>query len=293
MFTLYDLLDAEPKADKARLKAAFRKAAKATHPDVCPDDADAAWRFRQIGRAYEILTDDELRAAYDHVVAFEQRRRDDASILDSMLAKIMSGAVTAAVVASIVFGGYALSAHLSERNVATTARPPVQSTTRTDVALTPAVTHPIEPARPTSDPVPAAIAEAAVDDVAGREAALEPVPDRAQRDAKFIHLRGLLAYRYGEVGRAIANFDAAIRLDPGFERAYRDRAAAFAITGQFDRAAVDLAQAARIRNAQVAKRRARMVVAAARDAQRHQRPNAIEPVKLVRQAPKVPWPAGG
>src|SRR3974390_1666531 len=122
MFTLYNLLEADPKADKAGLKEAFRKAAKASHPDVCPDDADAPWRFRQIVRAHEILSDDELRAAYDHVVAFERRMHQERGrFLDNVLAKIASGALTAAVVAFIVFGGYALSAHLAEAPIAVAA----------------------------------------------------------------------------------------------------------------------------------------------------------------------------
>jgi curved DNA-binding protein CbpA len=40
MYTLYDLLGARPQDDAKTLKKAFRKAAKATHPDVNPGDPD-------------------------------------------------------------------------------------------------------------------------------------------------------------------------------------------------------------------------------------------------------------
>ena len=42
MGTLYELLGALPHDDAEDLRTAFRKAAKATHPDTNPDDPDAA-----------------------------------------------------------------------------------------------------------------------------------------------------------------------------------------------------------------------------------------------------------
>ena len=42
MGTLYDLLGALPSDDAEELRTAFRKAAKATHPDTNPDNPDAA-----------------------------------------------------------------------------------------------------------------------------------------------------------------------------------------------------------------------------------------------------------
>lgn len=208
MFTLYDLLDADPKADKERLKEAFRKAAKASHPDVCPDEADAPWRFRQIVRAHEILSDDELRAAYDHVVAFERRMQEAAPppILNSILAKIVSGVVTAAVVATALFGGYALSAYLADAPVAVASTSQGQTTGRgqSDVTIGPVLAalrevtaeatvapRPNEMARQTA-PEAAKEIDNEIDKEAATEtampdaaAALEPVPDRARRDARF------------------------------------------------------------------------------------------------------------
>ena len=46
MTTLYELLGALPHDDAEGLRAAFRKAAKAAHPDTNPDDPEASQRFR-------------------------------------------------------------------------------------------------------------------------------------------------------------------------------------------------------------------------------------------------------
>ncbi len=338
MFTLYDLLDADPKADKARLKEAFRKAAKASHPDVCPDDDDAPWRFRQIVRAHEILSDDELRAAYDHVVAFERRMLQErrSGLLDNLLTKIMSGAATAAVVAIIVFGGYALSAHLAEapQLALTTGQLDSDGLNEADVPLNRAESDTSRPARKADaglgpvlaalhevaveTPIPAVASEPAIEatkdtvlpDAAIRdaEAALEPVPARARHDARFFYTRGQLAYRFGDFTRALANYDAALRLDPGLERAWRDRSAVFALTSRFDRAAADLAQAERIRNAHSAakhhKGRSRGSLAQDvlwRQAQRAQAADHLADRLfdhaaghlMLSERNTVPWPAGG
>ncbi|MFG3591773.1 J domain-containing protein [Bradyrhizobium sp. RDI18] len=69
MGTLYDLLGALPSDDAEELRKAFRKAAKATHPDINPDNPDAALRFRELVRAYDILTDTEQRSTYDQLLA--------------------------------------------------------------------------------------------------------------------------------------------------------------------------------------------------------------------------------
>src|SRR5215470_474646 len=65
MKTLYDLLGAHPDDDAEGLRNAFRKAAKANHPDLHAGDQDAPMRFRQIVDAYGILRDPEQRVAYD------------------------------------------------------------------------------------------------------------------------------------------------------------------------------------------------------------------------------------
>ena len=69
MKTLYDLLGALPTDDAEDLRTAFRTAVKGAHPDIRPDDPDAALKFRQIIRANDILRDAEQREAYDHLLA--------------------------------------------------------------------------------------------------------------------------------------------------------------------------------------------------------------------------------
>ena len=70
----YDVLGVSKDADEKTIKSAYRKLAMANHPDRNPDDEAAAERFREASEAYEILKDDQKRAAYDRMghAAFEQ-----------------------------------------------------------------------------------------------------------------------------------------------------------------------------------------------------------------------------
>lgn len=64
----YDVLGIPPRSSDAEVKAAFRAAAKAHHPDRNPDDpAGAAERFRLATEAYETLKDPRQKAIYDKV----------------------------------------------------------------------------------------------------------------------------------------------------------------------------------------------------------------------------------
>lgn len=74
MTTLYDLLGALPGDDAGNLRKAFRKAVKGVHPDIRPNDPEAALNFRLIVRAMELLEDPDQRAAYDHLL--DQARRE-------------------------------------------------------------------------------------------------------------------------------------------------------------------------------------------------------------------------
>ena len=56
-------LQLDPDADLAAIKAAYRKLAKANHPDTNPGDAEAAVRFQAVKAAYEILIRAEERRA--------------------------------------------------------------------------------------------------------------------------------------------------------------------------------------------------------------------------------------
>lgn len=61
----YDILGVSPKAGADEIKKAYRKLVRSSHPDLHPDDAGAAERFKAIGSAYELLKDPETRARYD------------------------------------------------------------------------------------------------------------------------------------------------------------------------------------------------------------------------------------
>lgn len=63
--TYYDLLDLRPKATSLEIKKAYRKAAIKLHPDKNPGDPTAAAKFQEVGEAYQVLSDDTLRAKYD------------------------------------------------------------------------------------------------------------------------------------------------------------------------------------------------------------------------------------
>lgn len=69
----YETLGVSKGASADELKKAFRKKAMQYHPDRNPDDPEAEVKFKEIGEAYDILKDDQKRAAYDQYghAAFE------------------------------------------------------------------------------------------------------------------------------------------------------------------------------------------------------------------------------
>jgi curved DNA-binding protein CbpA len=70
--TLYNVLGLRPGARNDEIKAAFRKLAKAYHPDLRPADKRAEARFKRINEAHAILSDAEARTRYD--ASLSQRR---------------------------------------------------------------------------------------------------------------------------------------------------------------------------------------------------------------------------
>lgn len=62
----YEILGVPKNASKTAVKSAYRKLAKKYHPDV-NKNGDAAERFKEIGEAYEVLSNTDKRAAYDRL----------------------------------------------------------------------------------------------------------------------------------------------------------------------------------------------------------------------------------
>ncbi|KAE8449519.1 hypothetical protein EG329_008128 [Mollisiaceae sp. DMI_Dod_QoI] len=63
--TYYDALGVKTDASELEIKKAYRKLAIVTHPDKNPGDETAHARFQAIGEAYQVLSNTDLRKAYD------------------------------------------------------------------------------------------------------------------------------------------------------------------------------------------------------------------------------------
>ncbi len=350
MKTLYDLLGALPDDDADELRAAFRKAVKATHPDSNNSDPDAPLTFRRIVRANAILSDPELRAGYDRMLALARRQpgpKKKRGFVSDTLRKLASDAIAVACLSVVFIGGYTLFAHISRASVIpvkeaavvpskmieTAGRQEIKTAARQEVAarepaeivavtptlpsgpsnrdesrdkpegsgvtselVVPSGVAPVantvnagitsEAIAPSSAPpeantVNAGIAnEATAPSAAAPEAntvnveiasetiasnavapttansssaqamaSIGPAPEPAPKDAKSYREQGIFAYREGDLYRALADFDLAIKLDPGFAEAYIDRGIVLYRMREFNRAFADIAEAKRIENA--------------------------------------------
>lgn len=76
----YDLLEVAPQASANEIKKSYYTLARKLHPDKNPGDPAAASRFQDLGAAYQVLQDPELRKRYDTQGAAGVR---DVPILDA------------------------------------------------------------------------------------------------------------------------------------------------------------------------------------------------------------------
>ncbi|ABC24348.1 Heat shock protein DnaJ [Rhodospirillum rubrum ATCC 11170] len=100
----YEVLGVSKGASNDEIKKSYRTLAMRYHPDRNPNDAEAEANFREVNTAYEVLKDEQKRAAYDRFghAAFEQagagRGAGDfgfgagfADIFDEMFGEFMGG----------------------------------------------------------------------------------------------------------------------------------------------------------------------------------------------------------
>ena len=259
MKTLYDVLGALPSDDAEGLRTAFRKAVKGAHPDIHPDDPDAALKFREIARANEILGDAEQRAAYDYLLELARLEQKSAAehAIAARIHKLASGVIALAGVSVVTVGGYLLFMHMSVASVAPANKVDVTVRASAEIASVSPVGSPdttnerASPAKHESASVPAeAIVPSAAMPPRNAESIpapnVGPAPDPAASAARSLRARGVFAYRNGDLNGAIADLDQALHLDPKFLAAYIDRGIILYRLRKFDRAFADTARAKRI-----------------------------------------------
>jgi DnaJ domain len=255
MDTLYDLLGALPRDDADDLRVAFRRAVKGAHPDLRPDDPDAALKFRQIVRANEILGDAEQRAAYDHLLRLAHGEQQSASAhpIATWIHNLATGVIALAGVSIATVGGYLLFMHLS-----TASANNVDLTTRVSASIA-AVSPADSPGQIDGSALIAKLERTVRGEVIVASAAMPLInvesipalnagapPEPAPNDAGSFRARGSYAYRNGDLNGAITDLDQAIQLDPKSSASYIDRGIVFFRLRKFDRAFADIAQAKRI-----------------------------------------------
>src|SRR5688572_19601149 len=63
----YEVLGVQPSATQPEIKKAYKRLARKFHPDVNPGDKSAEEKFKEVSRAFEVLSDDQKRKVYDEL----------------------------------------------------------------------------------------------------------------------------------------------------------------------------------------------------------------------------------
>jgi curved DNA-binding protein CbpA len=260
--TLYELLGALPDDDADRLRAAFRNAAKTSHPDNNPDDPDAPQRFRRVVRAYVILRDERQRGTYDSLLAKagQQRALTWRRKIFSPARNLVPDLMTATLIAFVSIGGFLLferilkipnvPAQIQQTSAHAATLTAAMPTTQLSDSIGRASERNGLDQMPLSDAsgAPNAIKEvgAPVALAAADNSATIPAISDEVKDARYYRQKGQLAYRIGDLALALVDFDLAIDLDPNFSDAYIDRAIVFRRMGDLKHAFADVTQAKRV-----------------------------------------------
>jgi curved DNA-binding protein CbpA len=262
MRTLYDLLGALPHDDAEDLRTAFRNAVKSAHPDIHPDDPDAALKFRQIIRANDILRDEVQRAAYDHLLGLAEQERESATrnALATKIYKLALGILTLAGVSVASIASYVMLMQISTASLPSGTVEQIDLLARGSAeiaAITMAGPWDLNdratiPPREQAPSATAALTAAphAASGPQFTETESTPFTASAPRNeaAPFetSRARGIAAYRNGDLDGAIAALDEAIQLNPNDAAAYIDRGIVFYRMRKLDRAFADVEKAKRI-----------------------------------------------
>jgi curved DNA-binding protein CbpA len=246
--TLYDLLGALPNDNAEGLRTAFRRAVKSAHPDLRPGDPEAAWKFRRIVRAHEILGDAEQRAAYDHLLDLAQIEETSANGLAAAIRirKAASGVIATAGALAVTVGGFLLYLHMSAASVTPVGktRTALQASAAIDPVPSPAATG---TSSPIVSPQRAGTAVEAIEPngiIPGTDAGtiaragVGPGDDAAARDAGPSPARRSFGHRGKPV---VASAEQASPPDPKSSPA--ETGATFTRLRKFDRAFADVAPA--------------------------------------------------
>jgi len=247
--TLYELLGALPNDDAEGLRTAFRRAVKGAHPDIHPGDPDAAWKFRRIVRAHEILGDAEQRAAYDHLLDLAHIEEASASghATAARIHKLASGVIALAAASAVTVGGYVLFMHMSAASVAPADKPALHASASVSPAPPPVTAGKgASLAKDESAGIPAEAGEPDTTipkaNAANIPAAkVGPTPDVATGDARPFRARSAFAHRNGNPNDAVADHNQASLLDPKMTAARNNRGIMFHRLRRFERAFADIA----------------------------------------------------
>ena len=255
---------------------AFRNAVKACHPDLHAGDPITEEQFRQLIAAYEWLKKPRQRALYDEYLARNERYSSSMLPGRRLTVPTVVGVVGASVVAALVWlflptsqgqSGPPQAPHATagpvsqpvDRQAAAIADGGIgdnggggQATDRAVAALDSRA--PDDPPRQlqqsashTEPPAPLANGWDSQEDTTVVSGDGGRANNTAAPNGPALYLaRGELWARAGDFDQAIADFDEAIRLEPGRALAYSHRGNAWSRKGDKDRALADYEAAIRI-----------------------------------------------